>query len=102
MEPAHSQPADAAAAADACTPPRPVPPAHPTSGEAPNAPAKTRKLPEAHQAWSEFVEGMNTMPVADAQRLKPRDISFQMGPMMTEEQFKEYQRTKNRNVRVIR
>lgn len=98
MEPSPTKPSTS----DASTPPRPSsPPARP--GTAPSAPTKAKKpVAGAHVAWADFVDGMNTMPVADAQRLKPKDIGFQLGPMMTEEEFEAYQRSRNGNVRIIR
>jgi hypothetical protein len=36
-------------------------------------------------------------------KIDPKDLSFQMGPMLTEDQFKEYMKTTgSENVKIIR
>lgn len=54
----------------------------------PGAPLKSGK--EKHEAWSEFVDGMSTMPIKDARKLKGKDIGVHFGPIMDEAQFKAY------------
>lgn len=60
-------------------------------------------------AWKEVTDAMRAKSAGvdwskvDWSKLAPSDIGVQMGPMMTEEQFREYQRRKGADrVHVIR
>lgn len=60
-------------------------------------------------AWKEVTDAMHAQAAGvdwskvDWSKLAPSDIGVQMGPMMTEEQFREYQRRKGVDrVHVIR
>lgn len=83
------------------TPPKPAPTTAPIDPP-PNAPTKAKKPLERHVAWSDMVDEMQPMPVEQARQLDPRDIGVRMGPIMDEHQFREYCKTRNRKVRIVK
>lgn len=74
-------------------PPPPGPPTHPG---------------EQVAAWEHMVREMKRASSAadwsgvDWTKLNPRDVGVHVGPMMTEEQFKEYRRRSGAPVRVVK
>lgn len=79
----------------------PAPSPGPTPTLAPtrtSEPTRTSALDEYYRQWEHKVAGMKQASAAvdwsgaDWSKLKPSDIGVQMGPVMTEEQFKEYRR----------
>lgn len=64
------------------------------SDQPPNAPVKAKRCLEKHEAWSQFVGGMETMPVKEARTLAPKDMGVQFGPVMDERQFEEYRKAR--------
>ena len=70
-----------------------------TTGTDQNPAAAWRAVTDAMRAQSAGVDWSKV----DWSKLAPSDIGVQMGPMMTEEQFREYQRRKGADrVHVIR
>lgn len=70
-----------------------------TTGKEANGPAQWKAMTDAMRAKSAGVDWSKV----DWSKLAPSDIGVQMGPMMTEEQFREYQRRKGADrVHVIR
>lgn len=60
----------------------------------PSAPVKAKRCLEKHEAWSQFVGGMETMPVDRARTLAPKDMGVQFGPVMDEKQFEAYRKAR--------
>lgn len=75
------------------TPQTPAPAPAATPREAPGAPSKAAKAAR-HVAWADFTASMATMPLQDARKLKPQDISMHMGPVMDEAQFEAYRKAR--------
>lgn len=75
------------------TPPPPSP-----AAAAPTPTPSRTALDEYYQTWEQKVAGMKQASAvvdwsrADWSKLKPSDIGVQIGPVMTEEQFREYRR----------
>lgn len=89
-------------ASPSTTPPSAAP--QPQDAAPPPAPSKAsraKKSLQKHEAWAQFVGGMETMPVDDARKLQPKDIGVQMGPVMDEAQFEAYRKARAGQVRVI-
>lgn len=72
-----------------------TPPEHAQSAPAPAAP-KPKSV-----AWADMVDGMDTMPVAQARRLTPSDINVGFGPIMDEREFEAYRKARGNKVRVV-
>lgn len=80
-------------------------PTHPPaelSDAPPNAPVKCKKPISAHTAWADFVDTMEKMPIEEAQRLTADDVNMHVGPIMDEQQFEEYRKTRRNKVKIIR
>lgn len=70
--------------------------------------ASTSALDEYYRQWEQKVAGMKQASAAvdwsgaDWSKLRPSDIGVQVGPVMTEEQFKEYRRRTGSTPHVLR
>lgn len=82
-----------------------TPPTANVSTAAPSAPVKAPKAKRSlqkHEAWAEFVGGMDTMPADQASKLAPKDIGVQFGPIMDEAQFEAYRKARKGRVHVMK
>ena len=66
------------------------------------------ELQQSYKEWEHKVDGMKDATrqidwsTFDFSKLKPKDIGVHIGPMMTEEQFREYRQRSGSNVHVLK
>lgn len=107
-------PPAAAAAPPAAEQPAPPRPPAAAAAAAPAAPAHhqqqqpPRSVNEFYAQWERQVAGMKARAAGidwsrvDLSRLQPSDIGVQFGPMMSEEQFREYRKRTGGKVSVLK
>ena len=72
------------------------------------APAAPEQRPDEFKQWRAQVAEMKARAASvdwskvDFSKLAPRDIGVQFGPMLTEEQFREYRKRAGGGVQVVR
>lgn len=90
-----------------------MPPKHPQDPSkdpsGPKDPSKDHKDPgEHHKDWARAVAGMKTQSAAidwsrvDFSQLQASDVGVKFGPLLTEEQFKQYRKGAAGDVHVVK